>query len=199
MRDDRVTAPLPAPARGRAAPGAVPGDLVRAVALGSVVVATWRYGLVAAALFLLVLGGTMLPRAAGVGSWVDTAYCATLVLAAWAAQLDWYVAVPWLDVPVHAAATALVAVVVLDALTRTGVLDTPDTARLRWGSAVVVVGLGAVASVLWELGEWAGHTFLDSRIQVGYEDTVGDLAAGLVGSVVAALLVRRAPRSGGRQ
>ena len=37
----------------------VAGDMVRALALASVVVGTWRAGLVAGALFLLVLGGTL--------------------------------------------------------------------------------------------------------------------------------------------
>ena len=44
-----------------------------------------------------------------------------------------------------------------------------------------MTGLGAAAAVLWEVGEWAGHTFLDPRISVGYEDTIGDLVAGLAG------------------
>jgi len=48
-----------------------------------------------------------------------------------------------------------------------------------------------VLAVLWELGEWAGNAWLDRRIQVGYPDTMGDLAAGLAGSVVAAAVVGR--------
>ena len=54
-----------------------------------------------------------------------------------------------------------------------------------------MTGLGATAAVLWEIGEWAGHTFLDPSIYVGYADTVGDLAAGLAGSVVAAVVLAR--------
>ncbi|UNX54812.1 hypothetical protein MF406_00445 [Georgenia sp. TF02-10] len=39
--------------------------------------------------------------------------------------------------------------------------------------------------MLWELGEWVGHTYGDPEIHVGYDDTVGDLAAGLLGSLLA--------------
>ena len=46
-------------------------------------------------------------------------------------------------------------------------------------------------AVSGELGEWAGNALFDRRIQVGYPDTMGDLAAGLFGSVVAAVVVAR--------
>lgn len=53
----------------------------------------------------------------------------------------------------------------------------------------VAIGLGA--SVLWEL--WEYYAFVTRSIEgtTAYADTVGDLALGLVGSVVAAVLVRR--------
>jgi hypothetical protein len=168
----------------------VPGDVVRVLALVSVVVGTWRSGLVATALFLLVLGGTMLPRAIGSPAALDVAYSSTLLFAAWAAQLDWYVAVSWLDVLVHAVATGLIAVLAVQALQVWGVVGRE---RPRAELALLVVGLGALAAVLWELGEWAGNAWLDRRIQVGYPDTMGDLAAGLAGSVVAAAVVARRP------
>jgi hypothetical protein len=166
----------------------VPGDVVRVLALVSILVGTWRSGLVATALFLLVLGGCMVPRAIGAPAVLDVAYSGTLLVAAWAAQLDWYVSVGWLDVVVHAAATGLIAVMSLLALRAWSVVG---PARSRPESAVLVVGLGAVLAVLWELGEWAGNALFDPRIQVGYADTMGDLAAGLAGSVAAAVLVVR--------
>jgi hypothetical protein len=140
-----------------------------------------------------VLGGTLVPRAIAAPAVLDTTYCATLLFAAWAAQLDWYVAVGWLDVAVHAVATGLVAVVTCLALARWGRLDR-DALR-GWPSGLAVVGTGAALAVLWELGEWFGHSVLDDRIQVGYTDTLGDLAAGLAGSAVAGLLVARNTRS----
>jgi hypothetical protein len=166
----------------------VPGDVVRVVAAGSVVVGTWHGGLVGCALFLLVLGGTLVPRAITAPTGLDVAYCVTLLFAAWAAQLQWYAAVDWLDVVVHAVATGLIAVMALFALVRWRLITTPDRAS---DQIVLVAGLGAMAAVLWELGEWAGHTFLEPDIFVGYADTIGDLTAGLVGSVVAAVVLAR--------
>lgn len=176
----------------------VPGDVVRAAAAASLVVAVGLDG-VAVALFLLVLGGTMVPRALGLTAPLDVAYSATLLASAWAAQLEWYRAVPWLDLPVHAACTGLIAAVAYVALLRTGMLADPGTlrpGRARAGTLVVVSGLGAVLAVLWELGEWAGYTYLDDRIGVGYGDTVTDLAAGLLGAVVAGTLLHGSLRPG---
>lgn len=169
-------------------------DTIRVLALASVVVGTWHGGATGAALFLLVLGGCVVPLAVRLPSWLDAVYCGTLLVAAWAAQLDWYVAIGWLDLAVHAAATGLVAAVGTIVLVRRGAVAAPADPALRHartGAAVVAVGVGVVGAVLWELGEWAGHELLDDRIQVGYADTLGDLAAALVGSLVAALLVGR--------
>lgn len=173
-----------------ARPGLVAGDAVRAVALLSLLIAAWRWGPVGAALFLLVLGGSVVPRALRAGSVLDIACATTFLVAAWAAQLDWYVAVGWLDVAVHAVATGLLAVLALRVLlTWGGAGRTTDLGT--WVLGTVVVGAGAVLALLWELGEWFGHTRLDPRIQVGYGDTLGDLAAGLAGSLVAAVVVVR--------
>ena len=184
------TAPSTAERADVRAPGAalVPGDAVRAGAAASLLLAVVGLDPVAVALFLLVLGGTMVPRALGVATPLDVAYGGTLVVAAWAAQLDWYQAVPWLDLAVHAACTGLIAALAGVLLVRTRVVPDPRaarTGRARVGVLVATTGTGAVLAILWEIGEWAGHTFLDDRIGVGYADTVTDLAAGLLGSLVA--------------
>lgn len=188
----------PAPTAGPslAAPGRgalVAGDAVRAAAALSVVVAGAALDGVGVALFLLVLGGTMVPRALGVTGVLDVGYGAALLASAWAAQLEWYRAVPWLDLPVHAVCTGLIAALATVTLVRVGALPAPHADGLPWRTGVVVVttGLGAVLAILWELGEWAGHTFLDDRIGVGYGDTVTDLATGLLGSAVAGVLLAR--------
>jgi len=170
----------------------VPGDAVRAATAASLVVAVAALDGVAVALFLLVLGATMVPRALGVSAPLDLAYGTSLLVSAWAAQLEWYRAVPWLDLPVHAACTGLIAALASVALVRARALPDPGdvrTGRARAGALVVTTGLGAVLAILWELGEWAGHTLLDDRIGVGYTDTVTDLAAGLLGAAVAGLLL----------
>ncbi|BDZ41742.1 hypothetical protein GCM10025865_10410 [Paraoerskovia sediminicola] len=191
-----LRAGVPEAGRGPGARGrqlaVVPGDGVRAAAAVSVAVAAVSGDLVAVALFLLVLGGVMVPRAIGVGAALDVSYGGTLLVAAWAARLEWYRAVPWLDLVVHAAATGLIAVMAHLVLVRRGIVSGGGSrANGRPGAATVlsVVGLGAVVAVLWELGEWAGHTFVDDRIGVGYDDTVSDLASGLVGALAAGVLL----------
>ena len=53
-------------------------------------------------------------------------------------------------------------------------------------SAAVALAVGLVLSVLWELGEWTGHLYLDPAIYVSLTDTIGDLAAGGLGAAVVA-------------
>jgi hypothetical protein len=170
------------------------GDLLRLVAAASVVAGTAAYGFIGFALFMLVLGGSVLPRALAAPATLDLSYCATLLVAAWAAELDWYLAVGWLDVVVHAAATGLIAAVAHLALVGVGGAAGPDEGRLRrprLGSAVVTTALGVSFAVVWELLEWFGHAHLDDRIQVGYADTLGDVSAGAVGALVAGVLLAR--------
>jgi hypothetical protein len=179
----------------------VPGDLVRAAALVSLLVAPFVLGGLGALLFLLVLGGVMVPRAIGVPAVLDVPYGLSLLVAAWAAQLEWYEAVPWLDLPVHAACTGLIAAVAYLALAHGGLEPAPEAGRGRRRAAAVVAttGLGALVAILWEIGEWAGYTYLDDGIGVGYTDTIGDLAWALAGAVVAGALVplRGRARDGG--
>ncbi|SDR79692.1 Glycosyl transferase family 2 [Paraoerskovia marina] len=164
------------------------GDAVRLLALISVVVAAVRWDGIAVALFALVLGAVMVPRAVGAGTAFDVAWCTSLLFAGWAAQLEWYRAVPWLDLAVHLVCTGLVAAMAYRLLARA------DGPRSRVGALVVTTALGALAAVLWELGEGAGHLLLDDEIGVGYTDTLGDLAVGVLGSMVAGVVLAvRAP------
>jgi hypothetical protein len=58
----------------------------------------------------------------------------------------------------------------------------------RWAAWGLAVGFGGVTAVLWEFGEY--YTFIRNspELQTAYTDTLGDLALGLTGSVVAATL-----------
>jgi hypothetical protein len=61
-------------------------------------------------------------------------------------------------------------------------------------ASVVAAGLigGAIALALasvWEFLEWWGYTYIDDSINVGYLDTLGDIAAGGLGGVVAGMLL----------
>lgn len=186
------------------APAAVPprrwvaADAVRVAGVVSVLVAL-AFDAVAVALMLLVLGGLVLPRLLRVPGPLDVAYGAGLLVAAWSGILDVYEAVAWWDVVVHFAVTGLVAAVAYVVVVRLGAaLDPRDAATRgqRAGVVLLAVGLGLGLSVLWEVGEWLGHTYVDDSIYVSEADTIGDLVAGGLGSACAgAVLVRRAAAS----
>lgn len=166
-------------------------DAAALVGMASFVVAFWWDGVVVA-LFALVLLGLTVPRVARLPGPLQAATGATLLLGAWAAVLDWYVLLPHLDLLVHALACGLLAVASVLALIRAGLLPTVLPVA---GLVVVTAAVGALLGVVWEAGEWVGHTWVDEAIQVGYDDTLGDLVVGVLGSVAAGAVLAFA-RSG---
>jgi hypothetical protein len=52
----------------------------------------------------------------------------------------------------------------------------------------LMIGFGAVTAVLWEFAEYFTFIRDSPEEQTAYEDTLGDLALGLTGSVEAALV-----------
>jgi len=69
----------------------------------------------------------------------------------------------------------------------------------RLNIAALLVGFGAVTAVLWEFAEYFTFIRGGPEEKTAYTDTLGDLALGLSGSAVAALLIagllwRPAPR-----
>lgn len=132
---------------------------------------------------------SMLVALAQVVSWRSRLPCAwevatsvTCLLAAISSFLLLYEKFSWWDVPVHAALTGLLAVLV------TRLLAGPFPAPRR------IVLTGAGLAIVWELMELAGHHWVDSTVNVAPADTVSDIAAGVTGSVLAALLWRRRHR-----
>jgi hypothetical protein len=169
-------------------------DGLRVAAVASLAWAVLETEWVNAALFALVLGGVVLPRLLAVRPALDLVSGAVVLFAAWSAVLDLYLAYDWLDVVVHAAACGLVTVTVLRLLVTASVLPAPGgrtVQRPRTGVVVTTLVLGLALGVLWEAGEWLGHTYLDERIQVGYHDTMGDLCADGLGALVAGLVLAR--------
>lgn len=167
-------------------------DALAVAGVVSFVTAFW-WGGVVVALFALVLLGLTVPRVARLPGPLQVAGGATVLLGAWAAVLDWYVAVPGLDLLVHASATGLLAVASVLVMTRARAL--PRGLPVV-GLVTVTTALGALLAVLWEAGEWAGHSWIDEAIQVGYDDTVGDLLAGVLGSAAAGAVLAVGRRRG---
>lgn len=63
---------------------------------------------------------------------------------------------------------------------------------------LAAVGVGAIVAVVWELGEFAAWKSGSSGLDLTYEDTIDDLAFGLLGSVAGAAwsVLRPAPDGG---
>lgn len=173
-------------------PTGVIADLLRVLALVSVLVTVpteptevpLRFGLMFA--LLLVTRVIAMPRP------FDAALAALLLLSGWASAAGWYFEHPWIDIPIHFALTGASAAMLYFALARLDLLPKPHQPSLRRnvGAVVLVVTLlGGTTAVVWEIYEWLAATFVQSRMLVGYDDTIGDMANGLVGSVVAGLLM----------
>jgi hypothetical protein len=58
----------------------------------------------------------------------------------------------------------------------------------RLATAGLCVGFGAVIAILWELAEYVTFIRDEPELESDYTDTLGDLALGLSGSIVAAAL-----------
>jgi hypothetical protein len=52
---------------------------------------------------------------------------------------------------------------------------------------VIVVGAGAFAAIVWELGEYFAFIRNSPELDTAYEDTLGDMTLGLAGAALAAL------------
>jgi hypothetical protein len=137
----------------------------------------------AAVMMLVCLGITItwrarLPRA------LELATDLLLLLAAWSSVFLLYERLAHWDLVVHFAATAVLAELAFSALERWGRLRTPGPVT----HVLVVTALGTALALVWEYVEFAGYAIVDPRVQVGYTDTMGDLAAGNAGSLVAGIL-----------
>jgi hypothetical protein len=64
-----------------------------------------------------------------------------------------------------------------------------STSLDRWPLWGLAVGFGAVTAIVWELLEYVTFIRNSPELETAYHDTLGDLALGLTGSVVAATLV----------
>jgi hypothetical protein len=64
-------------------------------------------------------------------------------------------------------------------------------------TAFVALGFGATAAVVWEVGEYYAFIRHSDELQTAYTDTLGDLALGTLGALVAGLIVFRTRRPAG--
>lgn len=168
----------------------IAADVLRLLGLALVplggVVAGWP----SAAVMFLVFGTQWLLRWLVGGRGLDWWGQAVLLAAGWCSVTGLYHRVSHLDLFLHAASSAVIAGLVAAAvrswLRRRGVSAGAAVRMLGpvlcWAGLVSAVG---TLGVLWEVAEWAGHRWITAEIGVGYEDTVTDLVANLLGAAVA--------------
>jgi hypothetical protein len=163
-------------------------DAVRALTVLSVPVAAVGWGPVAFAVLMISLLAVVVPRVLGLRPAFDIALCVLSLVAAWSSLLGWYVSVFLWDKVVHVSLCGALAALLVVIASDLAVVPAPQGAE-----RVVVVVLSTLAGLalgsVWEMFEWVGHTFLDSTIRVGYDDTVGDLAADGAGSLAVGFLL----------
>ena len=100
--------------------------------------------------------------------------------------LDLYDTIDWWDDANHFVNWALLSGAV-------GVLAWRSQVAFR-ETLALVVGFGAVTAILWEVGEYYAFIRNSPELATAYTDTLGDLALGLAGSVLAGLAAALAPR-----
>ncbi len=100
--------------------------------------------------------------------------------------LDLYDTLEWWDDASHLVNWALLSGAVGVLARRNGVG--------QWGILAFVVGFGASTAILWEVAEYYAFIRRSPELDTAYTDTLGDLALGLTGSVLAGLLSSFLPR-----
>jgi hypothetical protein len=161
-------------------------DVVRALTLVSVVVAAVGWGGTAFPVMALALLGVVMPRMLGLRPAFDVAVCVLVLLAGWSSVLEWYTTVFLWDKFMHVVLTGLLAAVLYVISADLRAVPAPHAER-RVVVAVLALCAGLAVGAVWEMGEWLGHNFVDSKIFVGYDDTIGDLAADGSGGLLVGL------------
>ncbi len=162
-------------------------DVVRAAMLISVVVAGVGWGWIQVAVFMLAVLATLIPRALGLRGSLDLCVGIASLAAAWSNVFDLYVLAPGWDKFMHGVLGGLIAVLAVVIAQRSGIL--PPTTGRRGTLVLATFLLGLATGATWELLEWAGHTLIDPEVHVGYQDTMGDLAADGFGALIGGLLL----------
>ena len=95
-------------------------------------------------------------------------------------SLDLYDTVEWWDDANHLVNWALLSGAVAALCRRNRVS--------AWQTMAYVVGFGAVTAILWEIAEYYAFIRRSPELDTAYTDTLGDMALGLAGSAITALM-----------
>ncbi len=170
--------------------GEYAADALRLLGVLSVVAAGIWWSPTDAGIIALSLPALMVPRMLGLRAWFDIAVNVTVLIAAWSNVLDLYRTIAGWDLVVHFVCTGVIAATAYVVLARLGIVPVAEAdAFTRRGAIVITSVLGLAVSAVWEMVEWAGYTFITDEIFVTYVDTIGDMAVGGVGAIVAGVMV----------
>ena len=103
-----------------------------------------------------------------------------------------YDALPWYDRVVHVVVPMLTSQVIYLCLARLDVLPDPQQETTRHheaGMLVVTFALGLSVGAVWEIFEFASDGVFGSELSEGNVDTVGDLIADTIGSLLGGVLM----------
>ncbi|GAA1765520.1 hypothetical protein [Kocuria aegyptia] len=150
----------------------------------SVLLTALFFDTVGASVMMLVCLAVTITWRARLPAALEIATDLTLLVAAWSSVFLLYERYAHWDLVVHFAATAVLAELAFRALERWSRL----APRGPVSHVVVVSSLGAALALVWEYLEFAGYYLVDPQVNVGYLDTMGDLAAGHAGAVVAGIV-----------
>lgn len=142
-----------------------------------------RFGILALIMLATRWGNVPAPFAA--------AFACFMLLATWASAHHWYRDIWWADEVIHVVTPGSLAAAAYFALANLRVMPDLEHSRrhLRtWTPVLWVTMVGVLAAVLWEFYEWIVEQLSPAGMRVGYTDTVLDLAAGMLGSLVAGAL-----------
>ena len=162
-------------------------DAVRVLGALSVIAALVGWSATDAGIVALTLPALVAPRFLGVRPGFDIVATLTILVAAWSNVLDLYTTVPGWDLVVHFAATGVLAILVYLLLAHLRIVDAPD--RDMRVPIVLTPTIGLAISAVWEMIEWLGKNLVTDDIFVTYDDTIGDMVFGGLGSLVAGCLL----------
>lgn len=122
----------------------------------------------------------------------DACFVAALALQAVGEALGAYDAIPWFDNIAHFTLPFFLAPTLYIALARADVVPDPkDETHTRHyvGIFVITLSLGVALGGIWEIWEWISDHSFGSSLQLGNDDTIGDLVADTAGSACGAALL----------
>lgn len=178
------------PSEGWQKKAGILADAVRMAALLSVVAAFLWMATGDVVRFSVAFIGLLVPRIFHLPRPFDAAFCISVLAATWSGAAGWYEAIPWWDWAVHLIANGTIAAAAYLVLARVRVVHEMHDRTLphsRVALAVLTGAFGLAVGAIWEFMEWIGEQYAPNAVHVGYVDSIGDLSAGGIGSIIAGI------------